>query len=360
MVSRMKGRMSSITSKLSIILGMGMLVLAAGCSDARKSSTQFDPDTGSHGTTWLPAGHAQVVTTGTMAGLATASCTACHGADLNGGISGVSCTACHLGGPFAVHPPNWTRIYPDHGPSVNANGTTACSNQYCHGRSLAGVQSSGPSCTTCHSLPFTQDSLVCIRCHQLPPDGTAFPNTAGAHAQHTTLGAYIVCNTCHLGAGGSSANSYHLNGVPVVFFQTTYNAQTGGTATFNADDRTCSNVSCHGGQTTPSWQTGAIDVSTQCTACHTYYYGSSPQYNSYSSGQHYTHVLDWSGPKLYCTVCHDASLLSSNHLTTLNTTSMEGPASATLRAQTLYNGSTCDMNAPGGLEGCHGRDSHSW
>jgi predicted CxxxxCH...CXXCH cytochrome family protein len=187
----------------------------------------------------------------------------------------------------------------------------------------------------------------------LPPNGTAFPNTAGAHAKHTTLGAYIVCNTCHLGAGGSSANSYHLYGNPVVFFQpTTYDAQTGGTPTFNVADRTCSNVSCHGGQTTPTWLTGTIAVSTQCTACHTYYYGVNPQFNSYRSGRHYFHILDSSGPELYCTDCHDASLLSSNHLTTLNTTTMEGPASATLRTQTQYNGSSCDP-VKGGLEGCH-------
>jgi predicted CxxxxCH...CXXCH cytochrome family protein len=30
----------------------------------------------------------------------------------------------------------------------------------------------------------------------------------------------------------------------------------------------CSNVSCHGGQATPNWQTGAINVNDQCSNCH--------------------------------------------------------------------------------------------
>jgi predicted CxxxxCH...CXXCH cytochrome family protein len=131
-----------------------------------------------------------------------------------------------------------------------------------------------------------------------------------------------VCDTCHSGAGSGTAK--HNNDVVDLAFLSVYNAKSG-TALRNSDG-TCSKVSCHGGQTTPSWLSGTIiDVNTQCSTCHAF---GTAEYNSFSSGWHDTHV---SAPlTITCVACHGVTKLAQNHFTSLNTTSMEGPASATI------------------------------
>jgi predicted CxxxxCH...CXXCH cytochrome family protein len=140
----------------------------------------------------------------------------------------------------------------------------------------------------------------------------------------------------------------HINGVADVIIGTAYNAKSGA-ASFNAASEACANVSCHGGQTTPSWLTGTIDVNTQCTSCHAL---GTAQYNSYNSGEHSLHVSMFA-----CTVCHDTTKLAVNHFTNLGTQAMEGPASATINSAVNYNGTSCNPSA-GGLTGCH--SSHDW
>jgi predicted CxxxxCH...CXXCH cytochrome family protein len=211
-------------------------------------------------------------------------CTQCHGDDLNGGVSGISCFECHTkGSPFVL--------------------------------------------------------TNCTSCHEIPPAGTTAPDRSGAHAVHNALlNVTGVCNTCHNGAGTGTA--LHDDGIAEVNILTTYSAKSG-TAVHNADG-TCSNVSCHGGQTTPVWLTGTIDVNTQCTMCHSF---GTTEYNSYKSGQHYMHEVVKS---VNCTGCHDPSKLVQNHFTSLNTTSMEGSASATIHDFVGYNPDTGTC-----LLGCH-------
>jgi predicted CxxxxCH...CXXCH cytochrome family protein len=154
------------------------------------------------------------------------------------------------------------------------------------------------------------------------------------------LDSSITCDTCHSGAGSGTA--LHQNGASEVVIDTSYNAKTGA-ASFNATADTCSNVSCHGGHTTPVWLTGTIDVNTQCTSCHA---SGIAQYNSYNSGEHSRHV-----GRFTCTVCHDTTKLAVNHFTTLNTSAMEGPASATMVTDVNYNGTSCTPS-------CH--SSQNW
>jgi predicted CxxxxCH...CXXCH cytochrome family protein len=109
-----------------------------------------------------------------------------------------------------------------------------------------------------------------------------------------------------------------------VTFLSAYNAKNG-PAAYSSAGATCSNVSCHGGQTTPGWLSGAvIDVNTQCASCHV---SGTTQYDSYFSGEHTKHVVE---QNIACFTCHDITLLAVNHFTKLNTTTMEGPASATI------------------------------
>lgn len=283
---------------------------------------------------WVVADHK----TAALANITT--CQKCHGSNYAGGGAHIACTTCHMENQTKGHMLAW---YPDvrfnHSVYAKANGTTACSNVYCHGPSLTGVTLSGPSCSTCHVWPLNLSN--CVTCHGTPPSGTAFPNIAGRHVVHTGLGSYIACGTCHAGAGSGTA--LHINGVADVIIGTAYNAKSGA-ASFNASSAACANVSCHGGQTTPSWLTGSIDVNTQCTSCHA---SGTAQYNSYNSGEHSRHV----SAGIACTSCHDTTKLAVNHFTNLSTQAMEGPASATINSAVNYNGTSCSPS-------CHG--SQNW
>jgi len=106
----------------------------------------------------------------------------------------------------------------------------------------------------------------------------------------------------------------------------TYNAQT---VPFSFDNTalSCSNVSCHGGQATPNWRTGTVDVNNQCTNCHV---SGTTQFNSYVSGEHTFHVNLFGATALTCKLCHNTTTLAVNHFTALATPAMEGPASATI------------------------------
>jgi len=346
--------MSPITkSGMCAVLAFSILLLAAGCSDPKNDI--FNIDTGKHKIAWLPGEHSLAVTIGTTSVGApiysTDNCIECHGTNLSGGISGVSCTSCHMGGPTAVHPLEWDPIYLSHGPSASANGTSPCSNQYCHGTTLTGVANSGPSCNKnigiggCHDIPYTSASVICGACHRIPPDGTKFPNLAGKHGKHATSNT-TSCNICHNGA--SSYVGDHHNNVINFSFLPAYTPKTGGSSSYNAATNRCSNISCHGGQQTPSWYTGSIDVNTQCTSCHTY--GTS-QWNSFGSGEHDKHVND---KGFACTECHDTSKLAPVHFNDLDTAAMN-QAYLTINDALNYTGGQCTLT-------CHGEyhDVYTW
>ena len=328
--------MSSVNKNMITgLLIVGLLVLA-GCGSEKNDKAVFDGD--QHPAGWLPAGHMAAAKADETV------CAECHGSDYSGGASGVSCTLCHLGGVNSVHPVSWgtgSQIIPNHGPYATLNGTGRCSNANCHGTNLGGVTSSGPACASCHKSG--SPSAGCTSCHNTPPAGTVAPNRTGAH--NTTTGHFAPqitlpdgCNTCHNGAGTGTV--LHDNGVTDVQFLSAYNAKSG-PAVHNADG-TCSNVSCHGGQTTPVWLTGTIDVSTQCTSCHSF---GTTQYNSFVSGQHYFHVVL---TNIDCKACHDVSKLTQSHFKSLNTSTMEGPASATIQDFVGYDPATATCSL-----GCH-------
>lgn len=124
-----------------------LLALALGGCGSRNSQSTFTPTSGGAHTEagWLPAVHA------TSAEANISACAQCHGSDFSGGTSKVACTQCHMGDQQNVHPVSWGYMaYAKHGPYVEQSGIAMCNNIYCHGTSLKGVASSGPSCTSCH------------------------------------------------------------------------------------------------------------------------------------------------------------------------------------------------------------------
>jgi predicted CxxxxCH...CXXCH cytochrome family protein len=228
----------------------------------------------------------------------------------------------------------------------------------CHDVSAPTVKS-GPVCQTCHVAASPLTALTCTSCHAAPPNGgapagAAYANIAGAHAAHIALngaGTPVSCNTCHNGLGSGTLNHYNAakSRVPPgdVAFPATYAAQSGASAFDNSAALSCSNVSCHGGQATPNWQTGAIDVNTQCTSCHTT--DTTTQFNGPTSANH-----NRAEHQVACTACHNATTLAVNHFTNLATPALEGPASATIGgfAITSYVPATRSCTTS-----CHGNET---
>jgi predicted CxxxxCH...CXXCH cytochrome family protein len=144
--------------------------------------------------------------------------------------------------------------------------------------------------------------------------------------------------------GAGSGTTLHQNGVVDVIIDPTFNAKSG-TAAYNPTSITCSNVSCHGGQTTPGWLSGTvIDVNTQCTSCHA---SGTTQFNSYFSGRHSLHV-----GFAACTECHDTTKLASVHFSDLNTTAMIN-SYQTILSGLNYTGTATALGTCGNFT-CHG------
>jgi len=262
-------------------------------------------------------------------------------------------TLCHGSGGVAHPVP-----YNDSSHYTVTSGTFPGSCSTCHDVSAPSAKA-GPVCQTCHVAASPLAAANCTSCHASPPNGGApagavYANIAGAHGVHIAMasaGTPISCDTCHNGLGANTLNHYNAAKSRVspgdVAFLATYNAESGASL-FNPAGLSCSNVSCHGGQATPDWQTGAINVNTQCTICHSQ---GTAQFNSYNSGAHGVNS-DHSD----CTNCHNTTTLAVNHFTNLGTTAMEGPASATIGgAGTFipagnYNAGSCTPS-------CHGNET---
>ena len=237
---------------------------------------------------------------------------------------------------------------------TNTTFTANCGS--CHAVTGTSPVSGAPLCTTCHTAGSPLTATNCTSCHGNPPAAGAYPNVAGAHAVHLSLNG-TSCDTCHNGLGsGTLAHYDRANARPGkdalrvapgdASFTATYNAKSG-TISFNSSALTCSKASCHGGQTTPNWQTGVIDVPNACLSCHA---SGTAQYNSFNSGRHSLHIGVFGLSVTTCKRCHNTTTLAVNHFTALGTTAMEGPASATIGGGTTsipagnYNPTTRSCN----------------
>ena len=235
----------------------------------------------------------------------------------------------------------------------------------CHAVSGTSPVSSAPLCSACHQAgsPLTVSS--CASCHGKPPTGASFPNVAGVHGKHSALaGGAGACSACHQGADTGSQTHYdHANGLPgkdslrtgpgLVAFLSAYSGKAGAAA-FNPTTLTCSNVSCHGGQTTPAWTaTGSLNTATDCMKCHALGTAQGvPENNSVYSGFHALHMK--SSANLLCTECHNMANGSSGalgHLTSLGTSAMEGAAGETI----ALSGGTYSPTAKTCTVTCHGK-----
>lgn len=269
---------------------------------------------------------------------------------------------CHVNGPGQ---PNHAVPFFDntaHTQATTASFTSNCGS--CHAVTGTSPVSGAPLCTSCH-IADPRDVTNCTSCHANPPNGaaTAYPNVGGTHSAHIALngaGTPVSCSTCHTGLGSGILSHYNRTrptriSPASVAFVTTYNAKTGASGFDNSSLLRCTNVSCHGGQPTPNWRTGTIDVVNACLSCHAL---GTAQYNSYNSGRHTKHTDQFGLSAATCKRCHDATKVNvAGHLTDLATpTTFEQTARSTLLPALQYNGTTCNPSA-GGLTGCHGQET---
>jgi predicted CxxxxCH...CXXCH cytochrome family protein len=282
------------------------------------------------------------------------------------------------------------------------NVTTGCGR--CHAVSGASPVPDAPACRVCHTagspLSPTGSFGDCSSCHGSPPppffpnsqpNGTTYPNIAGAHAKHLALdnntiagGSNVVdCDTCHSGLGFVTQAHYDranarpglnvlrvepgdlsfppLFPLPPSF---PYVAQSG-TVTFdnNLVLLSCAAIKCHGGfNPTPNWRTGTIATLTDagCVQCHKSASVSPPQFNDYTNTNTaptlgMTHAAH-AGRGATCTTCHDpAQLTQVRHFGGLaDNTFPAGAAAATIRF-TSYNPARplSQASCATGLPGCH-------
>ena len=267
MPHKMKG---SLFLPIGLFLG---LLLLGGCGSSSNSVTSVDPAAGGsvHPAGWLPEGHALTAETNLT------PCTTCHGADLLGGITGVSCLECHIGTVTTVHPvtySNYTWVPAGHseyvGPNGTTNGTTACSNIYCHAADLSGVANSGPSCTSCHLGGVFSVHPATFNNFTWAPEGHAAYVGPNGTTNGTTACSNILCHAADLSGvadSGPSCTSCHLGGVfsvhPATFNNYTW-VPAGHSEYVNINGTTaCSNILCHAADLS-----GVANSGPSCTSCH--------------------------------------------------------------------------------------------
>ena len=240
------------------------------------------------------------------------------------------------------HPSGWTKTHK----AYALADIDACAK--CHGTTLTG----GVAQLGCFSTPMAiRNGFVChatnpivnrncISCHGTPPNGTAAPNRSGAHDKHLALSG-ITCDTCHNGAGAGTAKhamvsvSGGIASATISPLAVSSQAKSFSKFGYNASGSNCSGIICHGGQNTPDWNRGTITVATDCLKCHEQGTASqTPQYNSFYSGQwsfyngasvvklhqlHNASSLPGTTSPVRCTNCHNATVLSTQHFTSLTT-----------------------------------------
>jgi predicted CxxxxCH...CXXCH cytochrome family protein len=204
----------------------------------------------------------------------TTSCAvdACHGTTLVGGSNAncPSCTSCHLGGILSVHPTEWgAAIITEHQTYVAQNTTSGCANAACHGADLTGGTASAPSCTTCHLGGVTT-------AHPVDFGGTpALNHSAFVAANGNTGCAAAACHGTDLNGGtaGPACSTCHLGTVtvggdtlkhPDTFGTTTAQLALNHKAYVDANGTTGCAGYCHG-----SSLEGVTGSGPACTTCHT-------------------------------------------------------------------------------------------
>ena len=263
----------------------------------------------------------------------------------------------------ANHPAGYEMVTM-HGYEVDRTGTSTCATSGCHGVTLLGGTSGGPSCSTvngCHDKVgggFTWQTQ-CTFCHGdittpagngAPPQGVlgataATDKTVGAHQTH--LGATAMhgawdCTTCHTKPTNATTPG-HIDGAGGVVQAEMKFSTLNPSATFATATATCSAMYCHGnGRTSAGTAVWTSTTAMTCTSCH--------PTTSLTSGEHKKHIKD---ENMKCSQCHqtvvDAGMAIINAAL-----HVDGVKQVKMTTGT-YN--TANKSCSGLGNGCHGTKS---
>ena len=235
------------------------------------------------------------------------SCATCHALTARPDDRGIADTSVH-GNGFK----NYTGQMAG-GRSSYSSASGICSASYCHSDgkgeqkdlTLSGWKSTATlECTGCHGSSATPDFASSAG---EPNYASTGPGTlrANDHKNHVDFGA-LTCTNCHgdtvdaAGALKQDINSHLNRNIDVI-------PGGGKSFSFNPADKSCSDISCHGGKGsfTQVWGT---PVKADCTGCHGNNAASSAPI---SSGRHTAHVNNPDlGGNFNCTECHAGTINS--------------------------------------------------
>ena len=245
-----------------------------------------------------------------------------------------SCGECHSLHPQPDTEPNSWGWIEDAGTAMPCKGDFENICAVCHGNDI--LKAKGPACTDCHiQSPFILNE--CNSCHANVPSGKEHPDRAGSHLSHNLPEMKDSCAVCHEGSGSMSGKHYDEDKSADVSIMSIYNSKNG-TASYNAEDKTCSNVRCHGGKKTPAWGDDySIVENLDCKKCHEW---KGDQYIGVSSAGHHEHI---NSPQdrmanMTCDFCHDPNLVAENHYQNIENPEMNGKPGDTIYEVYKYFG----------------------
>lgn len=274
----------------------------------------------------------------------------------------------HIDGTLQVtaganHPTGYEMVTM-HGYEVDRTGTASCATSGCHGTTLQGGTSGGPSCATvtgCHDKVgngFTWQTQ-CTFCHGdiatpsgngAPPQGVlgataASDKTVGAHQKHlaatATHGAWD-CGMCHTKPVNATTPG-HIDGTGGVVQAEVRYSPLNPSATFTATTATCSAMYCHGnGKTSAGTAVWTSTTALTCTSCH--------PTTAINTGKHKKHIQD---ENMKCSQCHSAVVNTA--MAIINASLHVDGAKQVNMAAGTFNPTTKACSGLG--NGCHGTKS---
>ena len=292
-------------------------------------------------------------------------CGTCHGDVKAGSPTTFTNAAQHIDGTVqvtSVHPAGYNDVTM-HGYDFDANGPTTCATAGCHGTTLTGGNSGGPSCSTatgCHDKVgsgYTWQTQ-CTFCHGdittpsgngAPPQGVkgataATDPTVGAHQMHvgaTAMHAAWDCTQCHV-KPTSALSPGHISGNGTVQATMTFGTLNP-SSTYSFTTYTCTTNYCHGSGTTsktsPAWTS---TTALTCTSCH----GAPP-----GTGKHGDHTGK------ACATCHNSTISSGSTTITNVAQHVNGVKEVKFSGSGTYNASTKQCSNTG--SGCHS-NTQTW
>ena len=288
---------------------------------------------------------------------------------VNAGFTGL-CQTCHAasGGALYFNQSTNTALTSHHGAD-----TTRCTSCHPHAKSF------GAACNACHGYPPLTAADMATRGPNYPDAlvDTTYGGYAGGGDAHnapdhiatnvTAADDWTPCLPCHPSTSHPMPASIVRANVNVSF-PAAYNAKSGA-ASFTAGAgptvAICSNVSCHGGQVTPVWSGGPLNVNT-CSLCHIVEpvasQAAATQWNSAWSGLHgragsvslenHTAADASVGDILDSSTCNQCHGLPALHFSGMDTQATDALADADF--VTTYDGTGGNISATTGCKvTCH-------